>query len=142
MTERKSIVIERRRIPLTKILHNRYIEDAIAELKAFRAKFAEDEVLYKRKVMIKYNQGECIAEVYRLETDKEYNARLEQERLAREAKLEWARKKEEREKIKAEKAAQAAILAEETQRQQDLETIKALSRKLGLTGDDLKKELA
>ena len=142
MTERKSIVIERRRIPLTKILHNRYIEDAIAELKAFRAKFAEDEVLYKRKVMIKYNQGECIAEVYRLETDKEYNARLEQERIAREAKLERQRKKELREKAKAEKAAQAAILAEEKQRQQDLETIKQLSRKLGLTGDDLKKELA
>ena len=141
MENRKSIVIERKRIPLTKILHNRYIEDAIAELKAFRAKFAEDEVLYKRKVMIKQDRysGEFTAEVYRLETDKEYNTRLELERQQREAKLERARKKEEREKIKAQKAAHAAVLAEKKQRQQDLETIKQLSRKLGLTQKDLEK---
>lgn len=140
MTEdRKSIVIERRRVPMSKIFHNRYIEDAIAELKAFRAKFAEDEVLYKRKVMIKYDRynDAYTAEVYRLETDKEYNARLEEERQKREEKLERARKKEEREKIKAQKAAHAAVLAEQKQRQQDLETIKALSRKLGLTPKDL-----
>jgi hypothetical protein len=137
MTERKSIVIERRRIPLTKILHNRYIEDAIAELKAFRAKFAEDEVLYKRKVMIKYNQGECIAEVYRLETDKEYNTRLEEERQKREAKLERERKKELREQIKAEQAARDAERAAEEQRKHELATFKALYKKLGLTAKDL-----
>jgi len=139
MEDRKSIVIERKRIPLTKILSNRYIEDAIAELKAFRAKFAEDEVLYKRKVMIKYDRysGEYTAEVYRLETDKEYNARLEEERIAREAKLERARKKEEREKIKAQKAAHAAAIAEERQREHELATFKALYKKLGLTAKEL-----
>lgn len=139
MEDRKSIVIERKRIPLTKILSNRYIEDAIAELKAFRAKFAEDEVLYKRKVMIKYDRysGEYTAEVYRLETDKEYNARLEEERIAREAKLERARKKEEREKVKAQKAAHAAAIAEERQREHELATFKALYKKLGLTAKEL-----
>ena len=139
MQDRQSIVVERKRVPLTKILNNRYIEDAIAELKAFRAKFAEDEVLYKRKVMIKYDRfnGQYIAEVYRLETDKEYNDRLEMERAKREEKLERARKKEERDKIKAQKAAHAAAIAEERQRHADIETIKMLSRKLGLTPKDL-----
>lgn len=140
MTEdRKSIVVERKRVPITKILQNRYIEDAIAELKAFRAKFAEDEVLYKRKVMIKYDRysGEYTAEVYRLETDKEYNARLEEERAKREAKLERQRKKELREKAKAEQAAREAELAAERQREHELATFKSLYKKLGLTAKDL-----
>ena len=137
MTERKSIVIERRRIPLTKILHNRYIEDAIAELKAFRAKFAEDEILYKAQIRMHFQYGEAAAIIERPETDSELEKRLDIERAKREAKLERQRKKELREKVKAEQAAREAELAAERQREIDLATIKALSKKLGLTAKDL-----
>lgn len=137
MDKRNMVRIAHKRVPLNKILNGRKISDAIAELKAFRAQFAEWEVLYKAEITLAYSQGECMAYVYRPENNKELAARLEEERVAREAKLERARKKEEREKIKAQKAAHAAAIAEEKQRQHDLETIKALSRKLGLTPKDL-----
>jgi len=137
MDKRNMVRIAHKRVPLGKILNGRKMSDAIAELKAFRAQFAEWEVLYKAEVTLSYSQGECMAYVHRPENNKELAARLEEERVAREAKLERARKKEEREKIKAQKAAHAAAIAEEKQRQHDLETIKALSRKLGLTPKDL-----
>ena len=131
------VLIAHKRVPLTKILNGRSIPEAIAELKAFRAQFAEWEVLHRAETSLAFNQNGCTVYLYRPENKKETDARLEEERLAREAKLERARKKEEREKIKAQKAAHAAAIAEEKQRHADLETIKMLSRKLGLSPKDL-----
>ena len=137
MTERNKVLIAHKRVPLTKILHGRSIPDAIAALKEFRAQFTEWEVLYRAETKLVYNQGECIVHLYRPENDREMAERLEQEQLAREAKLERARKKKLREQAKAEREARAAERAAEEQRKHELATFKALYKKLGLTANDL-----
>lgn len=137
MTDRQKVLIAHKRVPLNKILHKRSVPEAIEELKKFRAQFAEWEVLYRAETTLTYSQGECMLYLHRPENDKELRERLELERLKREEKLERQRKKELREKIKAEKAARAAELAIEKQRENDLATIKALSKKLGLSAKEL-----
>lgn len=137
MTERKKVEIAHKKLPLAKILHNRSIPEAIEELKKFRAQFAEWEVLYRAETKLTWSYGECMMHLYRPENDKELRERLELERAKREAKLERERKKELREKVKAEKAAREAELAAERQRETDLATIKALSKKLGLSAKEL-----
>ena len=133
MTDRKLIEIGHKRVPLKKIFHKKDFATALAELKEFRTYFAEQEILYKAKVIFEFEYDYCIARSFRPENDKELNERLEQERLAREAKLERARKKAERDKIKAQKAELKAQQDAEVQRLRDLDTIKILSRKLGLS---------
>ena len=137
MTERKMVTMKTVKVPFTKIFHNRTITEALAELKAWRAKFAEDEILYKARIRMHFQYGEAAAIIERPETDSELEQRLDIERAKREAKLERQRKKELREKAKAEQAAREAELAAERQREIDLATIKALSKKLGLTAKDL-----
>lgn len=137
MTERKLVEIGHKRVPLKKIFHKKDFASAIAELKQFRTYFAEQEILYKAKVYFEYNNGDCWAISLRPENDKELAERLEQQRLAREAKLERERKKEEREKVKAQKEAHKAQQAAELQRRQDMDTIKILSKKLGLSAKEL-----
>lgn len=137
MTERKRVQIAHKKLPLAKIFHKRSIPEAIEELKKFRAQFAEWEVLYRAETELFWSCGECMMHLYRPENDKELRERLELERAKREAKLERERKKELREKAKAEKAAKDAELAAEKQREADLATIKALSKKLGLSSKEL-----
>lgn len=137
MTDRQKVLIAHKRVPLSKILHKRSVPEAIEELKKFRAQFAEWEVLYRAETELTYNQGECMLYLYRPENDKELRERLEMERLKREEKLERERKKEERARIKTQKEEYAAIKAAEKQREFDLATIKALSKKLGLSAKEL-----
>ena len=137
MTERKMVTMKTVKVPFTKIFHNRTITEALAELKAWRAKFAEDEILYKARIRMYYQYGESAAIIERPETDSELEKRLDIERAKREAKLERQRKKELREKVKAEQAAREAELAAKKQKEQELATFKALYKKLGLTAKDL-----
>ena len=137
MTERKMVTMKTVKVPFTKIFHNRTITEALAELKAWRAKFAEDEILYKARIRMHFQYGEAAAIIERPETDSELEKRLDIERAKREEKLERARKKELREKAKAEKAAREAELAAERQREHELATFKSLYKKLGLTAKDL-----
>lgn len=133
MTDRKLVEIGHKRVPLKKIFHKKDFATALAELKEFRTYFAEQEILYKAKVIFEFEYDYCIARSFRPENDKELAERLEQERQAREAKLERARKKAERDKIRAQKAELKAQQDAEVQRLRDLDTIKILSRKLGLS---------
>lgn len=138
MTDRKLVEIGHKRIPLKKIFHKKDFATVLAELKEFRTYFAEQEILYKAKVIFEFDYSDyCVARSFRLENDKELAQRLEEERLAREAKLERARKKEERDKIKALKAAVKAQQDAELERNRDLAAIKALSKKLGLSANEL-----
>ena len=131
--ERKLVEIGHKRVPLKKIFHKKDFTTAIAELKQFRTYFAEQEILYKAKVIFEFEYDYCVARSFRPENDKELTERLEAERQAREAKIERARKKAERDAIKAIKAAEKAKQDAEIQRLRDLDTIKILSRKLGLS---------
>ena len=137
MTERKMVTMKTVKVPFTKIFHNRTITEALAELKAWRAKFAEDEILYKARIRMYFRCGDASAIIERPETDSEMEKRLDLERTKREAKLERERKKELREKVKAEKAAREAELAAKRQREHELATFKSLYKKLGLSAKDL-----
>ena len=137
MTERKMVTMKTVKVPFGKIFHNRSITEALAELKAWRAKFAEDEILYKARIRMHFQYGEAAAIIERPETDSELEKRLDIERAKREEKLERARKKELREKVKAEKAAREAELAAKRQREHELATFKSLYKKLGLSAKDL-----
>lgn len=137
MTERKMVTMKKVKVPFTKIFHNRTITEALAELKAWRAKYAEEEVLYKARIRMYFQYGDATAIIERPETDQELQERLDLERAKREAKLERDRKKELREKAKAEQAAREAELAAERQHENELATFKKLYKKLGLTAKDL-----
>lgn len=135
--ERIEVEMARRRVPLTKILHGREFSDVLAEMKKFRAQFAEQEILYKAKVYISFSYGEAMAFVRRPETDNEYAKRIELLKQEERAKLERKRLREEKARVREErKRAEMEAQAEE-QRLRDIETVKLAARKLGLTAKDL-----
>jgi hypothetical protein len=130
--KRKMVEVDRKRVPLRKLLHGKEIRDAAAALEEYRLKLNEAEFLYGAKITLTMDSyGECIAVAKRLETDSEFAARLEKARLAEEAKKE----REARKVIEAElRAANAA----ERQRKQAIETMKNLAQSNGITKDELK----
>lgn len=133
--QRKTVEIGSKRIPLKKLLHGMEIRDAAKNLENFRLNFTEKEFLYGGKITVKVDSyGECYAVVHRLETDKEYEDRLEKARLAEIARVE----REHKRKL----AAEAKALREaETRKQRTLEAMKNLAMANGLTSDDIKELL-
>ena len=135
--ERIEIEMARKRVPLTKILGGREFSDVLAEMKKFRAQFAEQEILYKAKVYITFSHGEAMAFVRRPETDNEYAKRIELLKQEERAKLERKRIREEKARIRAEMKQAEAEAEAEAQRQRDIETVKLAAKRLRLTAKDL-----
>lgn len=130
--KRKMVEVDRKRVPLRKLLHGKEIRDAAAALEEYRLKLNEAEFLYGAKITLTMDSyGECVAVAKRLETDSELAARLERARLAEEAK-------KEREARKAIEAEHRAAAAAERQRKQAIETMKNLMKVNNVSFDDLK----
>lgn len=129
--ERKTIEIDRKRIPLRKLLHGKEIREAAKALEDFRIKLNEQEFLYGAKITVHWdNYSEAYAVARRLETDKEFADRMERARLAAEAKVE-------RERIKKIKAAERAQKEEANQKQRVKEYIQKLAKDAGISVDIL-----
>ena len=133
--ERKTIEIDRKRIPLRQLLNGKEIRDAAKALEDFRMKLNEQEFLYGAKITIKWEDySDVYAVARRLETDKEFTDRLEKARVAAEAKKE----REVKRKIAA---AEKAKHDEETRKARTIEHLKSMVRANGITADDLKELL-
>jgi len=103
--QKKFVELKKVRVPLRKLLHGFEIREAAENLKNFRLKLLEEELMQGAKLTIKMDTyGEAQLHAARLETDKEFEARLETVRLAEEAKKarEVKRKLMEAEKAKRE----------------------------------------
>lgn len=124
--ERKTIEIDRKRIPLRSLLHGKEIREAADALKDFRMKLNEQEFLYGAKIIIHWESYDsAYAVARRLETDKEFADRLEKARIAAEAKAE-------RERIKKIKAEQRAREEEANKKARVAEYIQKLAREAGI----------
>lgn len=130
--ERKMVEIDRKRIPLKKLLHGKEVRDAAKALEEYRLHLNEKEFLYGATLKIIMNDySEAYMVATRLETDTEYNDRLERMRVAAEAKAERERKRV----LAAEAKAQREL---ETRKQRALDMMKQMAQTNGLTADDLK----
>lgn len=128
---RKTIEIDRKRIPMKKLLHGKEIREAAKALEDFRLGLNEKEFLYGAKIYIQIGEyGETHAVAKRLETDKEFEERIEKARLAAEAKKERERKQKLQEEAKRQRDAE---LKKERAAQYIRETAKAN----GLTDKDV-----
>lgn len=128
---RKTVELGSKRIPLKKLLNGKEIREAAKALEDFRLNFTEHEILQGAKITVKISQyGEATAVARRLETDNEYNERLEKARLAEIAK-------QEREEKKRIIEAERARLAESQKRQRTEEYIKKLAAEAGIKVDIL-----
>ena len=111
--DRKTVEIDRKRIPLRTLLHGKEIRDAARALEDFRMKLNEKEFLYGAKLYVDwkdYGTADIVAR--RLETDQEYSDRLERSRIAEEQKRERERRRKEQEAVKAaQRAAQKKVQA-------------------------------
>ena len=132
---RKTVEVDRKRIPFWTLFNGKELRDGIAALEKFRQSFNEQEILYGCKIHVQGSYDEYYAVVTRLETDKEYNDRLEKQRIARE-KREAAEAKRAANRIEREKKQ-----AEE-RRQHALECIKELAKEQGLTVQEVIDNLA
>ena len=102
--ERKVIEVRRHRVPLTKLFNGLGFREGLAELDKWRCEnFNEDEILYGRHLKWRVSYGEAEVIVWRHETDAEYDARLEKNRIARERREAAAKVKAEKQR-KAEEA--------------------------------------
>ena len=114
--ERKTVEIDRKRIPLRSLLHGKEIRDAAQSLEDFRMKLNEKEFLYGAKLYVDWKDyGSVDIVARRPETDQEYSDRLERQRLLEEQKRERERKRKEQEEFRArqreiKRKAQAAEL--------------------------------
>lgn len=123
---RKTIEIDRKRIPMRQLLNGKEIREAAKALENFRMKLNEQEFLYGAKITVKWeNYGEAYAVARRLETDKEFEDRLEKQRLAAEAK-------KERERQRAIKAAKLKEQEELNKKARVAEYIQKLAQEAGL----------
>lgn len=133
--QRKTVEIGRKRLPLRSLLHGKEIREAAKALESFRMKMNEQEFLYGAKLYVDwkdYGTADIVAR--RLETDKEFEDRLERQRIAAEIKKERERKKQlEAERKKAEE--------EIRRRARAVETIRKMAQENGLTFDELIKSL-
>jgi hypothetical protein len=130
-TQRKTVEVARKRVPLKKLLHGKEIRAAAKALEDFRMNLNEAEFLYGAKIHITMDSyGECTAVAKRLETDKEFADRMEKARLAAEAKkAREAKRKAENEKL--------AIEAAFRRRAQAAEYIRNVAKEHGITSDEL-----
>lgn len=135
-TERKTVEIDRRRIPLRSLLHGKEIRDAAKALENFRMKMNEKEFLYGAKLHVDWkNYDECYIVARRLETDQEYTDRLERARIAEELKT---RRERERAAAAERKAQESAF----KKRAAAVEQIRSMAKELGLSADELSKLLS
>lgn len=121
--ERKTVEIDRKRVPLRSLLHGKEIREAARALEDFRMKLNEKEFLYGAKLYVDWRDyGSVDIVARRLETDQEYSDRLERARIAAEQKAERERRRKEQEAVraaqrearkKADAAAQIRQLAKE-----------------------------
>ena len=124
--ERKTIEIDRKRIPLRQLLNGKEIREAAKALEDFRMKLNEQEFLYGAKITIKWEDySDVYAVARRLETDKEFTDRLEKARIAAEAK-------KERERQRAIKAAKLKEQEELNKKARVTEYIQKLAREAGI----------
>ena len=110
--QKKTVELKKVRIPLRKLLHGCEIREAAENLKNFRLKLLEEELMQGAKLTIKVEaySSEFNLIATRLETDKEFEDRLEKARLALEAKKEREIK---RKLMEAEKKRRDAELRKE-----------------------------
>jgi hypothetical protein len=128
---RKMIEIDRKRVPLKSLLHGKEIRVAAQALEDYRLKLNEAEILYGAKLtLVMDTYGACTVVAKRLETDSEYQKRLEDIRLAAEAKVEREKKKA----IAAEAKKERMIVE---QKQRAIESLKNLAKANSLTASDL-----
>jgi hypothetical protein len=117
--QKKFVELKKVRIPLRKLIHGFEIREAAENIKNFRLKLLEEELMQGAKLTVKMDTyGEAQLHASRLETDKEYEARLESYRLAEEAKKERAIKRklmeaERAKKLEAERKQNVAQRARE-----------------------------
>lgn len=132
---RKNVEIGRKRIPLRKLLHGKTIRDAAKALEEFRLTFNEEEILLGATLTVKHSgYDEFTLVAHRPETDKEYNDRLEKERLAEEKRREAAQRKKERDEAKRR-------FEEENKKLKAIELIRELASKNGFTEEEITKLL-
>ncbi len=128
---RKTIEIDRKRIPMKKLLHGKEIREAAKALEDFRLGLNEQEFLYGAKIYIQVGEyGETHAVARRLETDKEFEDRLEKARLAAEAKKAREIKRKQQEEAKRQRDA-------EMKRERAAQWIRETAKANGLTDKDL-----
>lgn len=133
--QRKSIEIDRKRIPLKKLLHGKEIRDAAKALEEYRLHLNETEFLYGATIKIHMNDySEAYIVASRLENDREFAERLERIRVAAEEKAA----REAKRKLAAE---QRAIREKEQQKQRAIETLLSMAKANGLTSKDLESLL-
>lgn len=129
--QRKTVEIDRKRIPLRSLLHGKEIRDAAKALEDFRMKLNEKEFLYGAKLYVDWREYSTVDIVARRpETDQEYADRVERARIAAEQKAE----REHKRKLAAE---QKAIRDKENQKRRTLEHLKEMAKSNGLTVKDL-----
>jgi hypothetical protein len=134
--DRKTVEIDRRRIPLRSLIHGKEIRDAAKSLEDFRLKLNEQEFLYGAKLYVDWkDRDECHIVARRLETDKEYADRLERARIAEE-------QKRRREIERAAAAVKRAEMEQFRQRAAAVENLRKTAKQLGLSGKDLVDLLA
>jgi hypothetical protein len=139
-SDRKLVEIAKKRIPMKKLLHGKEIREAMENLEKFRQQFNEQEFLYGAKVYVDMtDRYEWNAVCRRPETDKEYNTRMKEIQDREEARLAAEERKRIRQAELAVKAAEREERIREQQRKDDLEALKFMARKLGLSANDLAK---
>lgn len=130
-TDRKTVEVGRKLIPLRSIMHGKEIREAAKAIEDFRLNFKEEEILYGAKLYINWQDyGNVYIVARRLETDAEYEDRLERARIAAEQKLERERKRKEREEIMAREK-------EIRKRKEALEFIRKLAKDQGISEQEL-----
>ena len=130
-TQRKTVEVARKRVPLRKLLHGKEIRAAAKALEDFRMNLNEAEFLYGAKITLTMDTfGECVAVARRPETDKEFADRMEKARLAAEAKKAREAKRRDAEK-------QAQIEAAFRRRANAREYIRKVAEEHGITSDEL-----
>lgn len=126
MSNRKTVEVARKRVPLKKLLHGKEIREAARALEDFRLNLNEAEFLYGAKITLTMDSyGELQAVARRLETDKELADRLEKVRLAAVAKAEREAK---RKAIAAAKAREEEL----NRKERAAETIRKIAAEHGL----------
>lgn len=130
-TQRKTIELARKKIPLRSLMHGKEIRDAASAVEQFRIKLNEQEFLYGAKITIDWADYSTVYAVARRpETDKEYADRLERLRVAEEQKKERElKRKAEAEKRKAEE--------EIRKRERAAEYIRKLANENGIGHNEL-----
>lgn len=130
-TQRKTVEVARKRVPLKKLLHGKEIREAAKALEDFRMNLNEAEFLYGAKITLTMDTyGECVAVARRPETDKEFADRMEKARLAAEAKkAREAKKKADEEKRAIEQAFYRRAKA--------VEYIRNMAKEAGISSNEL-----